>query len=230
MIRQRLLQFSLLIAACQFGGCVSVQTASGARAVYWVVPGMESGERINRAGTTYYNERWSSDPSSHPAVSGAPGLRASAQEKMTETGSGSASPANQSMPYPGIKRFNPEGGGPPNVLAPAVYPPYSTSTSREAAAEGQTSGAVIGALIGAQAGNRLAGVAIGSATGALIGGKLADPCQPDANYGSLWGGLAGAWLGSLFGGGRGRDFFIALGAAGGAVRGTERVADGRSCH
>ncbi len=84
-------------------------------------------------------------------------------------------------------------------------------------------------MIGAQAGNRLAGVAVGAASGALIGGKLNDPCQPDANYGSLWGGLAGAWLGSLFGGGRGRDFFIALGAAGGAVRGTERVSDGRRC-
>ena len=110
-----------------------------------------------------------------------------------------------------------------------VYPPYGTRTSGEVRADGQTAGAVVGALIGAQAGNRAAGVVAGSAIGALAGGKLADPCQPDANAGSLWGALAGGWLGSLFGGGRSRDFFIALGAAGGAVRGTEMWGDGRRC-
>lgn len=215
MIRQRLLLLALVITACQFGGCVSIQTASGGRTVYWVVPGMESGERSNRAGTTYYNERWGSDPSSHPAVSGAPRLNASAAGKTAETVSGSGSSERSAAP--------PAAGTVP------AYPPYSARTSREAAADGQLSGALIGALIGAQAGNGLAGVAVGSATGALIGGKLADPCQPDANYGSLWGALAGAWLGSLFGGGHGREFFTALGAAGGAVRGTEQASEGRRC-
>ena len=198
---------------------MSVQTASGGRSVMLVVPGFDTGVRSNRAGTTYYNERWGSDPSSHPAVSGVPGasavLRVAPEGKKAETGSGSASSDDvQTLPP---------------VSAPAIYPPYATRTSREAGADGQTSGAIIGALIGATAGNRLAGVAVGAAGGALIGGKLNDPCQPDVNYGSLWGGVAGAWLGSLFGGGRGRDFFIALGAAGGAVRGTERVGDGRRC-
>ena len=213
MIRQTILLLVTLVAACQFGGCVSVQTASGTRTVYWVPLDWDSGERLNRSGTSYYDERWGSDPSSHPAVRGvpreAPKSAVAAEDKLAESGSGSTSPAT--------------------VSATSVYPPYATRTSREAAADGQLSGAVAGALLGAQAGNRAAGIVIGSATGALIGGKLNDPCQPDANYGSLWGGLAGAWLGSLFGGGRGRDFFIALGAAGGAVRGTERVADGRRC-
>jgi Glycine zipper/Glycine zipper 2TM domain len=219
MIRQRLFILTLIVAALQFGGCVSVQTASGGRTVAWIVPGFDLGERSNRAGTTYYNERWGSDPSSHPAVSGTPRgvarLDTASQGKTAEIGSGSASPADSQTP--------------PAVSPSPTYPPFATRTSREAAADGQTTGAIVGALIGAQAGNRLAGVAVGAASGALIGGKLNDPCQPDANYGSLWGGLAGAWLGSLFGGGRGRDFFIALGAAGGAVRGTERVSDGRRC-
>lgn len=229
MIRQRIFLIAILIAACQSGGCVSIQTAAGGRSVMWVVPGFDTGERTNRAGTTYYNESWGSDPSSHPAVSGAPRSTLSSEEKITETGSGKGSSAGSSSAYPGIKRVNAEGDGSAAASVTSTYPPYATHPSREAAADGQLNGAVVGALIGAQAGNRLAGVAIGSATGALIGGKLNDPCQPDANYGSLWGGIAGAWLGSLFGGGRGRDFFIALGAAGGAVRGTERVADGRRC-
>ena len=219
MIRQRFLLFALVIAALQFSGCVSVQTASGTRTVYVVVPGFDLGERSNRAGTTYYNERWGSDPSSHPAVSGTPRMSAplhtAAEGKTVKTGSGSDSSADTQAP--------------PSASPPSTYPPYATRTTREAAADGQTTGAILGALIGAQAGNRLAGVAVGAASGALIGGKLGDPCQPDANYGSLWGGLAGAWLGSLFGGGRGREFFIALGAAGGAVRGTERVSDGQRC-
>lgn len=231
MIRQRLLVFALAIAALQFGGCVSVQTASGGRTVYMVVPGFDLGERSNRAGTTYYNERWGSDPSSHPAVSGTPRnvarLAETAEGKTAETGSGGGSSTDaqvsSSASVPSSRSV------PPSASPPSTYPPYATRTSRDAAADGQTTGAIIGALIGAQAGNRLAGVAVGAASGALIGGKLNDPCQPDANYGSLWGGLAGAWLGSLFGGGRGRDFFIALGAAGGAVRGTERVSDGRRC-
>ena len=219
MIRQRLLVFALVIAALQVSGCVSVQTVSGGRSVMLVVPGFDTGVRSNRAGTTYYNERWGSDPSSHPAVNGVPRasavLRVAPEGEKAETGSGSASSDDvQTLP---------------TVSAPAIYPPYAARTSREAAADGQTSGAIIGALIGAQAGNRLAGVAVGAAGGALIGGKMNDPCQPDVNYGSFWGGVAGAWLGSLFGGGRGRDFFIALGAAGGAVRGTERVGDGRRC-
>ena len=251
MIRQTILLLVTLVAACQFGGCVSVQTASGSRTVYWVPLGWDSGERLNRAGTSYYDERWGSDSSSHPAVRrvprDAPQSAVAAEEKFAESSAGSASSGSVTSPYPDIERLstptesavnspvqanasasaNPV--APTAALASSAYPPYAGHTSREAAADGHMSGAVVGALLGAQAGNRAAGIVIGSATGALIGGKLADPCQPDANYGSLWGGLAGAWLGSLFGGGRGRDFFIALGAAGGAVRGTERVADGRRC-
>ena len=229
MIRQRIFLIAILIAACQSGGCVSIQTAAGGRSVMWVVPGFDTGERTNRAGTTYYNERWGSDPSSHPAVSGVPGLTMISEGKTAETGSGRASSASSSNTYSGIERVNAEGDGTAAAPVTSTYPPYSTRTSRETAADGQLGGAAIGALIGAQAGNRAAGIAIGAASGALIGGKFNDPCQPDANYGSLWGGIAGTWLGSLFGGGRGRDFFIALGAAGGAVRGTERVAEGRRC-
>ena len=149
MIRQRLLLLALVISACQFGGCVSIQSASGGRTVYWVVPGMESGERSNRAGTTYYNERWGSDPGSHPAVNGAPKTSIVPEGKMAETGSGSGSSDDTN------------GSSVSAATIPPVYPPYSTRTSREAAADGQTGGAVMGALIGAQAGNRLAGVAVG---------------------------------------------------------------------
>lgn len=218
MIRQRLSLtgllhgVALLCAAAVLSGCVSVQTGSGGRVTYWVVPGLESGERTSGAGTTYYNERWGTSPDTHPAVSGAAGSGASglidSAGNTAQNGSGSASAANPAAP---------------------VYAPYGSRTSREARADGQTAGAVVGALIGAQAGNRAAGVVAGSAIGALAGGKLADPCQPDANAGSLWGALAGGWLGSLFGGGRSRDFFIALGAAGGAVRGTEMWGEGRRC-
>ncbi len=107
------------------------------------------------------------------------------------------------------------------------YPPVSTRSSAEIRADGQLAGGVIGALAGAQAGNRAAGVVVGSAVGALVGGRAADPCQPAPNLGSVWGALAGGWFGSLFGGGRGRDFWTALGAAGGAIRGTEMGAEGR---
>lgn len=109
------------------------------------------------------------------------------------------------------------------------YPPVSTRTSAEVRADGQVAGGIVGALIGAQAGNRGAGIVAGSAIGALAGGRLADPCQPGANLGSLWGALAGGVFGSLFGGGRGRDVWTAIGAAGGAIRGTEMGADGRRC-
>ena len=109
------------------------------------------------------------------------------------------------------------------------YPPVSTRSSAEIRADGQLAGGVIGALVGAQAGNRTAGIAVGSAVGALAGGRAADPCQPAPNLGSVWGTLAGGWFGSLIGGGRGRDFWMALGAAGGAIRGTEMGADGRRC-
>lgn len=111
----------------------------------------------------------------------------------------------------------------------SAYPPVSTRTSAEARADGQLAGGIAGALIGAQAGNRGAGIVAGSAIGALAGGRLADPCQPGANLGSVWGALAGGVFGSLFGGGRGRDFWTAIGAAGGAIRGTEIGAEGRRC-
>lgn len=204
MIRQRLSRLALtalLGAAGLLSGCVSVQTVGG-RVTYWVVPGMEGGDRINSAGTTYYNERWARSPDTHPAVAGAPPPATARADDVPENGSGSGSQA---------------------------YPRYSTRWSSEKRADGQVTGAVLGALIGAQAGNRVAGVAVGSSVGALAGGKLADPCQPDANPGSLWGALAGGFLGSLFGGGRSRDFFIALGASGGAVRGTEMWGDRRNC-
>ncbi len=211
--QMRTIGIAALLGLCAaLCGCVSVQTGSGGRVTYWVVPGMESGERTGSAGTTYYNERWGTSPDTHPAVSGAPHSSANriidSDGNTAQSGSGSASSATTATP---------------------VYPPYGTRTSREARADGQTAGAVAGALIGAQAGNRVAGVVAGSAIGALAGGKLADPCQPDANAGSLWGALAGGWLGSLFGGGRSRDFFIALGAAGGAVRGSEMWGEGRRC-
>ena len=202
MIRQRLLRHAvLLLAAVALSGCVSIETGGG-RVTYWVLPGMAGGDRTNSAGTTYYNERWSRSPDTHPAVAAAPTAAVPVSGEAQENGSGSRSP---------------------------VYPPYSTRFSSEMRADGQVAGAVLGALVGVQAGNRVAGVAIGSAVGALAGGKLADPCQPDANAGSLWGTLAGAWVGSLFGGGRGREMFIALGASGGAVRGTEMWGDNRRC-
>ncbi len=113
--------------------------------------------------------------------------------------------------------------------AASAYAPVSTRGAAEQRAEGQLAGGIAGALIGAQAGNRSAGIAAGSAIGALAGGKVADPCSPGANLGTLWGALAGGWFGNLFGGGRGRDFWTAVGAAGGAIRGTELGADGRRC-
>jgi uncharacterized protein YcfJ len=50
----------------------------------------------------------------------------------------------------------------------------------------------------------------------------------EVNSGTLWGAIAGAWVGSLFGGGRGRDVSIALGLMSGAITGTETVS-GRRC-
>ncbi len=188
---------ALLVVATLCTGCVSVQSTGGT-VTYWVIPGYESRDRFDRAGTTYTNSRWTRYPDSHPAVAGTPPT----EEKAAESGSRSASPVDGTVPA-------------------AVYPPYSTRTAREKAADGQTVGAVVGALAGVQAGNRVAGVVVGSAVGALAGGKLADPCQPSPNTGSVWGALAGGWLGSMFGGGRAREAFIALGAAGGAIRGTE---------
>ena len=192
---------AVLAVATLCTGCVSVQTTGGT-VTYWVIPGYEGGDRFDRAGTTYTNSRWARYPDSHPAVAGTP----PAEERSAENGSRSPSPVDGTVPA-------------------AVYPPYSTRTAREKAADGQTMGAVVGALAGAQAAGgpnaRVAGVLIGSAVGALAGGKLADPCLPSPNSGSVWGALAGGWLGSMFGGGRAREAFIALGAAGGAIRGTE---------
>jgi uncharacterized protein YcfJ len=105
----------------------------------------------------------------------------------------------------------------------------STVSAADQRADGQVAGAILGTLVGAQAGNRLGGIAVGSAVGATVGGKAADPCGPGFNAGTFWGGLAGAWLGSLFGSGRGRDFWTALGASSGAIRGAEIAADGRRC-
>ncbi|MBL8383388.1 MAG: hypothetical protein JNM90_09950 [Burkholderiales bacterium] len=122
----------------------------------------------------------------------------------------------------------------PAVRRPAgsagdAYPPRSTASAAEQRADGQLIGGALGALAGAQAGNRTAGIVAGSALGALAGGKAADPCWASPNAGSFWGAIAGGWFGSLFGGGRGRDFWTAVGAAGGAIRGTEMGADGRRC-
>lgn len=226
MIRLPLPRFVLIALLCAAGalpGCVSIQTAGGGRVTYWVVPGLESGDQTNRAGTTYYNQRWGSSPDTHPAVAGRP---PEASRKETE---GAASP----LPPFSHAPENGSGSGSQANVSPyspySSYPPYSTRTSREVREDGQVTGAVIGGLMGTQAGNRLGGAALGAAVGALAGGKLADPCQPNVNAGSLWGALAGGWLGSLFGGGRGREFFTALGAAGGAVRGTEYESTGRAC-
>lgn len=228
MIRQPFSRFVVVVPLCAAGtlsGCVSVQTGSGGQVTYWVVPGLESGHQTNRAGTTYYNQRWGSSPDTHPAVAGRPpqAPREETEAIRTPTVSGGA-PENGSGS--GSQTNAPQL---PQYPQHSPYPPYSTRTSREAREDGQVTGAVLGGLIGTQAGNRLGGAAIGAAVGALAGGKLADPCQPNANAGSLWGALAGAWLGSLFGGGRGREFFTALGAAGGAVRGTEYESTGRGC-
>ncbi len=99
----------------------------------------------------------------------------------------------------------------------------------DARANGQLLGGALGALAGAQAGNRIAGIVAGSAFGTLAGGRLADPCAPGLNAGTVWGTLAGGLFGSLFGWGRGREFWTAVGAAGGAIRGSEMGADGRAC-
>ena len=115
------------------------------------------------------------------------------------------------------------------AVRPASGAGANTSSSLQDRAHGQLVGGIAGALVGAQAGHRTAGVVAGSALGALVGARLADPCAPEVNQGSLLGALAGGVLGSLFGGGRGRDAFIALGAAGGAVRGTDMAADTRRC-
>ena len=69
-----------------------------------------------------------------------------------------------------------------------------------------------------------AGDATGSVSGAMPG-----PCRLAPNQGTPWGAIGGGLVGSLFGNGRWRDFWIALGVAGGALRGTEMVADGRRC-
>ncbi len=215
----RFVLIALLCAAAALSGCVSIQTASGGRVTYWVVPGLESGDQTNRAGTTYYNQRWGSAPDTHPAVAGPPAAAASRQDEAS-----SAPTVSGNVPENGSGS-----GSQGAVLRYPLYPPYSTRTSREVGEDGQVTGAVMGGLIGTQAGNRLGGVAVGAAMGALAGGKLADPCQPNLNTGSVWGALLGGWLGSAFGGGRGREFFTALGAAGGAVRGTEYESTGRGC-
>ena len=119
----------------------------------------------------------------------------------------------------------------PAVRAPlgGAYPTPSSRSAAEQRAEGQLAGAIVGALIGAQAGNRTGGIVAGSAIGAVAGGKVADPCWASPNLGTLWGAIAGGFLGSLFGGGNGRDFWTAIGAAGGAIRGTEMGTDGQRC-
>ncbi len=236
---QRFVLIALLCAAGALSGCVSIQTGSGGRVTYWVVPGLESGDQTNRAGTTYYNQRWGSSPDTHPAVAGRPPQTSREETErvgVRTPGAAGATSGTASDDASGDAPKNGSGSGsqanvprqqqqPPYV----PYPPYSTRTSREAREEGQVTGALIGGLIGTQAGNRLGGVAMGAAVGALAGGKMADPCQSNANAGSLWGAIAGGWLGSLFGGGRAREFFTALGAAGGAVRGTEYDGGGRGC-
>jgi len=61
------------------------------------------------------------------------------------------------------------------------------------------------------------------------GGRAAESCRPVVNQGTFLGAIGGGLLGSLLGSGRWRQFWIALGVAGGALRGTEMVADGRRC-
>jgi hypothetical protein len=56
-----------------------------------------------------------------------------------------------------------------------------------------------------------------------------DRCRLEPNGGTVLGALGGALVGSLFGGGDWRNVFIAIGAVGGALRGTEMAADGRRC-
>ena len=224
MIRQRLPRLVLLlpfVAAVLLSGCVSVQTTGG-RVTYWVVPGMESSAVSNRAGTTYFNQRWATSPDTHPAVAGTPAPQPGATAPPVaaiapQAGTPASEPAAREAPESGSGSRSP------------AYPPYSTRTSGEVRSDGQLAGGIVGSLIGAQAGNRPGGIVVGAALGTLAGGKLADPCQPDANAGSIWGALAGGLLGSMFGGGRSRDFFIALGAGGGALRGTEMWGDGRRC-
>lgn len=190
-IIRRLVAIAALLAAT---GCATVRTADGGTTtVVLPLPSrVIDGNVYNRAGTGYYNPRWTFDPDSHPAVRPRP---ASAADSAGESRD----------------------------------PPRSIRTAAEIRADGQIVGGALAALAGAQAGNRGAGVLVGSAIGALAGGKIADPCAPAPNAGSAWGAIAGGVFGSLFGGGRGRDFFTALGAAGGAVRGTEMGADGRRC-
>lgn len=189
-IIRRLVVIAVLLAAT---GCATVRTADGGTTtVVLPVPSrVVDGNVYNRAGTGYYNPRWTFDPDSHPAVR----PRAAATEGDDQT----------------------------------RHPAPSTRTAAENRADGQMVGGALGALAGSQAGNRGAGVLVGSAIGALVGGKISDPCAPAPNAGSAWGAIAGGLFGSLFGGGRGRDFFTALGAAGGAVRGTEMGSDGRRC-
>ena len=259
MIRQSLSPITLcaLLCAASLGaGCISVQSASGGRVTYWVVPGLDTGERANQAGTTYYNQRWGSSPDTHPAVAGRPPALSESAGVPRASGTGGTGDAGSTADTTGTGpsaalRAADSGNAVENGSGSAStgYPSYPARSALEQRTDGQRTdgqrsdgqrsdgqrsdgprtGAVIGALIGTQAGHRLTGVGAGAAIGALAGGKLADPCQPDVNAGSLWGALAGGWLGSLFGGGRGRELFTALGAAGGALRGTEQESRGRAC-
>lgn len=198
----RIIRRACVGAALALAGCATVETGSGATRVRPVFVGDSDRDVVNREGTSFYNPRWSFDPDSHPAVRRAPGR----------------------LPADGA---NPSAS--PRATADGAYPPVSTRTAVEARADGQVAGAAIGALAGAQAGNRAAGIVVSSAVGALAGGRVADPCTESPNLGSVWGTVVGAWFGSLFGGGRGRDFWTAVGAAGGAVRGTEMGGEGRRC-
>jgi len=59
--------------------------------------------------------------------------------------------------------------------------------------------------------------------------RASERCPLTPNGGTVLGALGGALVGSFFGGGDWRNVFIAIGAVGGALRGTEMAADGRRC-
>ena len=67
------------------------------------------------------------------------------------------------------------------------------------------------------------------ALGVLQAGRAPERCRLEPNGGTVLGALGGALVGSFFGGGDWRNVFIAIGAVGGALRGTEMAADGRRC-
>lgn len=188
-----------LAVAVLAAGCGPLVTSDGQRVrSSWNVADVET--RVHdRAGTGWYDPRWSFDPDSHPAVR--PVHAGAVPADGTADSANGAAPAGAAA-----------GSG------------VGVST-----AEAQGLGAGVGALIGAQAARRTTGIAFGSGLGALAGGALADPCAPGFSGGALAGMLAGGWLGQLFGGGRARDLWTAIGAAGGAVRGGEMAGGNERC-